>query len=139
VISSSWKHTLLTAPGIGVALLPKLICPVCWPAYAGVVSSAGLGFLIGTTYLLPVTAALLAVSAGALGFRARQRRGYGPLWIGMLAALLVLAGKFQLESVATIYAGIVLLVVASGWNIWPRRTIDVTSPLRIERKTHRTG
>jgi mercuric ion transport protein len=104
-------------------------------AYAGIVSSLGLGFLIGTTYLLPLTAGFLAVSAGALGFRARHRHGYGPVWMGVLAAIVVLVGKFHLESVATTYAGITLLVVASVWNIWPRRRIAITSPLRIERKT----
>jgi hypothetical protein len=40
---------------------------------------------------------------------------------GVLAAIVVLVGKFQLESVATTYAGITLLVVASVWNIWPRQ------------------
>lgn len=136
MISSSWKHTLLAAPGVGVALLPKLICPMCWPAYAGIVSSLGLGFLIGTTYLLPMTVGFLVVSAGALGFRARQRRGYGPLWIGVVAAIVVLVGKFQLESAAISYAGIALLVIASVWNIWPRRPNTVTHPLTIQRKTH---
>lgn len=136
MISSSLKHTLLTAPGVGVALLPKLICPLCWPAYAGIVSSLGLGFLIGTTYLLPLTAGFLAVSVSALGFRARQRRGYGPLWIGIIAAMVVLVGKFQLESAATGYAGIALLVVASLWNVRPRPAIAVTYPLTTERKTH---
>ena len=136
MIASIWKHTVLTAPGIGVSLLPKLICPVCWPAYAGTASSMGLGFLIGTTYLLPMTAGLLAVSVGALGFRARQRRGYGPLSMGLLAAIVVLVGKFQLESTATTYAGISLLVVASIANSWLRRTTPATYPLAIERKTH---
>ena len=135
MISSIWKHTLMTVPGVGASLLPKLVCPLCWPAYAGIVSSLGLGFLIGSAYLLPITAAFLAVSTGALGFRARRRRGYGPLWVGSLAAILVLVGKFQLDSVVTTYAGVTLLVVASIWNIWPRRMIHVSSPLTIERKT----
>lgn len=134
MIRSSWKHTLLTVPAVGAALLPRLICPMCWPAYAGIVSSLGLGFLIGTTYLLPLTAAFLAVSAGALGFRARRRRGHGPLGIGVVGAVMVLIGKFQIESAATTYAGIALLVVASVWNVWPRRAI-VTYPLRMEHKT----
>ena len=125
----------MTVPGVGASLLPKLVCPLCWPAYAGIVSSLGLGFLIGSAYLLPITAAFLAVSTGALGFRARCRRGYGPLWVGSLATILVLVGKFQLESVVTTYAGVTLLVVASIWNIWPRRMIHVSSPLTIERKT----
>ena len=46
------KQVWFSIPGIGVALLPKLFCPLCWPLYAGIVSSVGLGFLIGTTYLL---------------------------------------------------------------------------------------
>jgi hypothetical protein len=44
-----WKRSVAMLPGIGVSLLPKLICPMCWPAYAGIVSALGLGFLISTT------------------------------------------------------------------------------------------
>src|SRR6266852_2291161 len=106
--SSTWKHTLLMVPAVGASLLPKLICPMCWPAYAGIVSSLGLGFLIGTTYLLPVTAAFLVVSAGALAFRAPQRRGYAPFWTGVFATLVVLVGKFEFESVVAAYTGITL-------------------------------
>ena len=41
----SWKLSLAMVPGIGAALLPKLACPACWPAYAGFLTSVGLGFL----------------------------------------------------------------------------------------------
>jgi mercuric ion transport protein len=68
-----WRQGLLTLPGIGVALLPKLACPLCWPLYAGIVSSLGLGFLISTAYLLPVTAAFLLFTLGILAFRANRR------------------------------------------------------------------
>ena len=33
------KQGLLSLPGVGVSLLPKLMCPACWPAYAAVLSS----------------------------------------------------------------------------------------------------
>ena len=79
-----WKQTLLTVPAWGVALLPKLACPLCWPAYAGLLSSVGLGFLISTKYLLPLTAAFLAVAVGALAFKAKSRHGYGPFMLGVL-------------------------------------------------------
>ena len=134
--SSTWKHTLLMVPAVGASLLPKLICPMCWPAYAGIVSSLGLGFLIGTAYLLPVTAAFLIVSTGALAFRARQRRGYAPFWTGSVAAMVVLVGKFRLDSVAATYAGIMLLVAVSIWNIWPRRVIQVIRPSGVGRRTN---
>lgn len=94
---------------------------MCWPAYAGLLSSVGLGFLISAEYLLPLTAAFLLVAVAALGFRARTRRGYGPMLIGVVAAAAVLSGKFSLESDAVMYGGIALLVAASVWNSWPRR------------------
>lgn len=116
-----WKRTLGVLPGIGVSLLPKVTCPMCWPAYAGILSSVGLGFLLSSRYLLPVTAAFLLVAIAALGFRARVRRGYGPMLLGVVAASGVLTGKFQLESDAAMYGGLSLLVAASVWNSWPRR------------------
>jgi mercuric ion transport protein len=119
-----WKRTLTVLPGIGVSLLPKLACPMCWPAYAGLLSSLGLGFLVSTTYLLPVTTAFLLVAVAALGFRARARRGYGPMLLGLVAGAAVLYGKFFLESDAAMYCGVALLVAASVWNSWPLRAVS---------------
>jgi hypothetical protein len=119
----TWKETALAVPGVGVSMLPKVICPVCSPAYAAVLSSLGLGFLVSTTYLLPVTVAFLAVAVSALAFRASSRRGLRPFWIGVIAAGSVLAGKFWLDSEWITYAGVGLLVVASVWNVIPRRAM----------------
>jgi mercuric ion transport protein len=124
---STWKQTLVAVPGVGLSLMPKLICPACWPAYASIVSSLGLGFLVGTTYLLPMTAGLLAMTAGTLAFRARQRRGYGPAWTGSIGAALILLGKFQLDSIITMYTGIGVLLTAAIWNAWPRRIVESQS------------
>lgn len=123
MVNRTWKETALAVPGVGVSVLPKVICPVCSPAYAAALSSLGLGFLASTTYLLPVTVAFLAVAVGALAFRASSRRGLQPFWIGVIAAGSVLAGKFWLDSAWITYAGIGLLVVASVWNVIPRRAI----------------
>jgi mercuric ion transport protein len=120
-MSRTWKQNLLTIPGIGVSLLPKLACPLCWPAYAGLLSSLGLGFLISTKYLLPLTVAFLVLAVGALAFRAKHRHGYGPLLLGLVSAMGVLVGKFAFESNPTMYATVGLLVIASLWNAWPRR------------------
>ena len=124
----TWKQSALTIPGIGVALLPKLICPLCWPLYAGIVSSVGLGFLIGTAYLLPITGAFLILTLAVLGLRAKQRRGYSPLVAGVVASAAVLGGKFLLESNPTTYAGVGLLVAGSVWNAWPRPTNRAVCP-----------
>lgn len=119
--TASWKKTLLTAPGVVVSLLPKLLCPACWPAYAAVLSSIGLGFLISVKYQLPFTILFLALAVGALAFRASSRRGFGPFFAAVVAAAMILAGKFYFDSVSAAYAGVTLLVIASVWNVWPRR------------------
>jgi hypothetical protein len=111
---------LLALPGVGVSILPKLACPACWPAYAGLLSSVGLGFLISAAYLLPLTIVFLTLALAALAFRAKRRRGLGPFRIGLIAAMSVLLGKLVWESNATIYGGVAMLVVASVWNAWPR-------------------
>src|SRR5260370_9990426 len=92
MVARTWKQGLLTMPGIGVAILPKLLCPMCWPLYAGIVSSVGLGFLVWTAYLLPITRAFLILTVAGLGFRATHRRGFGPFLLGLVrppTALLV--------------------------------------------------
>jgi len=121
------KRQWLLLPAIGFALLPKLACPACWPAYAGLLSALGLGFLVRTEFLLPLTAIFLAVVLMGLAFRARARRGYGPLLVGIAGAVAVLAGKFALESSFLFYSGLGLLVGASLWNTWPRRKSKTAS------------
>jgi hypothetical protein len=116
-----WRSSLATLPGIGVAFLPKLTCPACWPAYSGLLTSLGLGFFIDIRWLLPLTAAFLLIAVIALAFRARQRRGFGPVFVGLGAAAIVLGGKFGFESDLAMYTGLGLLVAASIWNTWPRR------------------
>lgn len=132
--TSGWHGSLATVPGIGFALLPKLACPACWPAYAGLLSSVGLGFLLNTAYLLPLTALFLILAIAALAFRAQHRRGHAPFVLGLAAAAAVLAGKFLFDSNATTYAGIGLLVTASMWNAWPRRTINAGSGPKCARQ-----
>jgi hypothetical protein len=97
------------------------MCPVCWPAYAGIVSALGLGFLISAKYLFLLTAAFLSVTLATLGFRASRRNGYGPLVMGLFASAAILSGKFYLDAIQLTYAGLGLLVAASVWNSWPRR------------------
>ena len=115
-----WKQGWLALPGVGVSLLPKLACPLCWPAYAGLLSSVGLGFLISSAYLLPLTVAFLVLALVALAFRANDRHGYGPFLLGLVATAAVVLSKFYWESKPTMYGAVGLLAVASLWNTWPR-------------------
>lgn len=125
-MSRTWKQSLVALPGVGVSLLPKLACPLCWPAYAGLLSSVGLGFLISTKYLLPVTIAFLVLALGALAFRAKDRRGYGPFVLGLVAAVGVVVGKFDWGLNPAVYGAVGLLVVASSWNAWSHRVTSAS-------------
>lgn len=117
---SRWQLNGATLPAISVAFLPKLACPACWPAYAGLLSSLGIGFFDYTPYLLPLTSVFLVIALAALVYRAQYRRGYKPFLLGILAATTLLIGKFQYGSDVAMYAGLTLLVAASLWNTWPK-------------------
>lgn len=92
------------------------------PAYAGLLGSMGLAFVLQTVYLLPITVVALVVVLSALGFRATRRRGFRPLVLGIVAASVLLIGKFAINVEVATYVGAVLLVLASVWNSWPVRS-----------------
>ena len=73
-----------------------------------------------TEYLLPLTVASLALAVAALGFRAKRRRGYRPLAVGVIGGGILILGKFILDSNVAVCGGLTGLIVASLWNSWPR-------------------
>ena len=120
-VNNSWALNASVLPAIGTALLPKLACPACWPAYAGLLSALGLGFIDYTPYLVPLTLAFLAIALITLVYRASQRRGYGPFIVGLIGSLILVIGKFGYDSDQSMYLGLAILVGASIWNTWPRK------------------
>jgi mercuric ion transport protein len=114
-------HAFVALPVVGTAVLPKLVCPFCWPAYTGRLSSLGLGFINYTPYFLPLTLAFLLVAIVSLRSGAKIRRGYSPLLLGLRAAGRILTGKFLFASHWTLYGGLALLLGASLRNAWPPR------------------
>lgn len=118
---SAWRSFVAAMPGIGASFLPVGFCPACWPAYAGFLGSLGVGFLLDAHYLFPLTLALLALALASLGWRAPPRRGYRPFQVGLLGAVLILAGKFLYSSDSVLYVGVGALLGASLWNAWPQR------------------
>jgi len=107
-----WKAMVASFPAIGTALLPKLACPLCFPAYAAVLSALGLEFVDYTPYLLPLMAAFLVVAIVVLALQTRRTGNVSPLLLGIAASIVVLIGKFSLEIDWLTTVGIVLLVVA---------------------------
>lgn len=104
-----------------LAMLPKLTCAACWPAYAALLSALGVEFVDYTPYLLPITVTALGVALFGLGWRAHARRGYAPLTVGVIASIVILVGKFGLDSDIAAYLGAVALISATVWNLWPTR------------------
>jgi mercuric ion transport protein len=123
-----WKRSPATVPRIAFSFLPKVACPACWPAYAGLLSSVGLGVLLERQYLLPLAAGFLIVTVGSLAFRARARRGYGPFAVGLAASVVVMAGKFAFDSSAAMYGSLITLIAASAWNAWPAGASSACRP-----------
>ena len=119
--AGSWRSTLAVAPGLGAALVPTTLCPICWPALGGVLSSLGIGFVMDGRWVLPATIPLLMLAVGALAFRAPARRGYAPFGLGVVAAMIVAVSKFIIQNNTAMYVGLALLVAASVWNAWPTR------------------
>ncbi len=109
---SRWAVLAAALPGVGVALLPKVVCPFCWPAYAAILSALGLSFLMERTYLLPLTLGALALVLGVLAWGARRSGRWWPLGLGTAGAALVLAFKFLWDVPAATYAGAALLFAA---------------------------
>jgi len=118
---SGWHRIFGTVPGVGAAFLPVGVCPTCWPAYAGLLGSFGLGFLLETAYLLPLTVGFLGLALLALGYRASKRRGFWPLAVGFAGSAMILVFKFVVISDPIAYGGLALLVASSIWNSWPIR------------------
>jgi hypothetical protein len=69
-----------------------------------------------------------------MAFRAKNRHGYGPFLLGLVAATGVLLSKFVWESHPAMYGAVGLLIVASIWNAWPHSN-EVVSCSNCEQKT----
>lgn len=116
-------------PGVGFALLPGISCPACWPAYAGLLSSLGVGFFNYTRYLFPFTLGFMVLAVGSMFYGAGRRKGYKPAAMGLAACSAIILGRFVFDYAPILYGGTGLLVAASLWDVWPKRTrVALTCP-----------
>jgi hypothetical protein len=121
------RQGFLALPGALFSVFPILVCPACWPAYTGLLSALGLPFIPSNTYLFSATLVFLAVAVMALGLKAGQRHGYGPLILGLAASVMVVVSKFVVQITSATCAGAALLIIASLWNSMPRRAAAVVA------------
>jgi hypothetical protein len=84
-------------------------------------SALGVGPVISSQWLQPITIGLLLLSAGGLLVRARRRAAYGPFILGLTAGIAMYLCKFKLNSDVGVYLSGATLVAAAVWNILPQR------------------
>jgi len=141
--ASTWQTCKAITPGIGVSILVAAKCPACWLAYAGLLTMPGVAWLLGETSLMLLTVGLLGIALVSLAYRAKDRRGYRPLALGIVAASLILLEKWWMPSPWLLALGLALLVGTSLLNAWPRQAIALDScaacaPYESEGKTEST-
>jgi mercuric ion transport protein len=110
------KLGFLAIPAAVGSMLPVLGCPLCWPGYAALLSSLGLGFLASARYLFPLTIALLGIALVGLTIQAR-RQGLMPIMLASVASVAIVTGRFVLDLSAATYAGVALLLLASALSV----------------------
>ena len=117
-----WNHrrTLMIIGSALLAIAPK--CPICFLAYFGIFGVATTSASAYRVWLPPLTGMWLALTVGMLAIRTGGRRRYGPVAVGLLAALAVFAGTFIVNDTALIYGGIAALLGAVIWRSWFRRS-----------------
>jgi uncharacterized membrane protein HdeD (DUF308 family) len=102
-------------------LLPSFTCPVCLAAYAGVLSTLGLGLVLTESVLAPLIVAFLFVGIASVARTTRSHRRAGPLSMIVAGSGAVVAGRLVWNAPAVLYVGIVLVIAASLWNLWLKR------------------
>lgn len=107
-----WQAVVASFPAIGTALLPKLACPLCFPAYTALLSALKLKFVDYTPYLLPLTIVFFTLAVAVLIKQARCSGRWSSLSLGVGAAAIILIDKLPAESSWLTNAGIILLIVA---------------------------
>jgi mercuric ion transport protein len=116
--------------GVIGAVLAALCCAGT-PIIVGALAATGLSFLRKDALLWPVM--LLSLLIALLGFWQgyRMHRALAPLALGIVGAVSLASGVIIVHgppAMTMIYAGAVLLVVATLWNIWARRRVSLPRP-----------
>lgn len=133
----SWLDTLVTIPAAVLPLLPSFSCPVCIAAYAGLLSSLGLGIVLKDSVQRPAIVFFLTVTVGTVAWTSRQHRIVWPLLAVLTGSLAVIAGRLVWSIPPVVYVGVAALVVGAVWNLaLKRRGPRVAIGLPSKRSMH---
>ena len=93
------------------------LCCLGAPAALGILSAAGLGFLVNDAILVPLLVLLLGVTLWSLRRVGARHGRRGPAWAGYAGAGTVVLGVFT-GSPAIGWVGAATLLTAAVWNVW---------------------
>lgn len=113
----AWLQTIIAIPAAAIPLLPSFSCPVCIAAYAGLLSSLGLGFILTDRVQRPLIVAFLIVSVASVGWAARRSKRVGPFLLVLLGSVAIVAGRLVWSVTPALYVGVVCLVAGTVWNL----------------------
>jgi mercuric ion transport protein len=96
----------------GAAIAAACCAGASWALAA--LTAAGAGFLINDAVLIPLFAALLALSVWFLYRSARAHNDLAPFYLGIAGAVVAFAGLWTW--IAAIVGGLATMVIASVWD-----------------------
>lgn len=95
-------------------------CPACFPALTGLGSALGLSFLAPySAVFLQLFQILVIVSLVSLWYNYRKHRNKAPLYLGVIASLMIFGSYYGFIPVySVIYVGMGLLIIASFSDVY---------------------
>jgi MerC mercury resistance protein len=108
-------------PVAALSLLPSFTCPACLAAYTGVLSFLGFGFLLAARVQMYLILFFFLIGLAGMVWSTRTHRRPGPIILTVSGFMAVMAGKIVWTLSPLVYAGVVLLIAGSLWNLWLKR------------------
>jgi hypothetical protein len=114
-LAAKYRRATVTAiSALLLAAAPK--CPICFLAYFGIFGVATSSAPAYRAWLPPIIGFWLALTIAMLAFQRRGKPLFGPAALGLVAALLLMIGKFAAESQLMVFIAVITLFGAAIWR-----------------------
>ncbi len=105
---------LSVLPAFGAALLPALGCPLCWPLYAALTASLGIGFINYTPYLPGILIGTLLVALAGLFIYGLRSQNWITTAAGSLTVIAFVGGRALSAEFVYLLPGLFLGILTIG-------------------------
>lgn len=101
-----------------------IVCPLCIPALSALLASLGLGFVLKFEVIKGMLIFFLAAAVASLAWSLRSHGKKRIFLLGLAGAVLIYTSRYIWLSVSLMWAGTLMLITASVWNLWGRPKCD---------------